>query len=181
MHQLTIAIPLPPIVKKQMERLSYGLPNTDWIESHDLHLSLLSLSKIDGSVMLDIQEKINDFKYSTFSIAVNGIECTNPRARGMAYAGVTQTQELNNLIKLIETRLKEIPLAPDHPKLKPYILLGNFERIEAKNISFYLEANSSFTTSPFKVDSLVLIERQTTGKQHQIFIEQSRHYFKKNL
>lgn len=181
MNQLTIAIPLPLAVKKQMERICFGLPNTNWIEPHDLHLSLISLSKIDGTVMLDIQEKIDNIEFSPFSITIHGIECKNTKAKGMVYAGVTQTKELNNLIKLIENKLREIPIVPDHPKLNPYVKLGNFERLEAKNLSSYLEANSQFSLPPFTVDTLVLLQSHTTAKQHLIYTEQSRHPLRKSL
>lgn len=176
MNHAAIAISLPPTIKKQLERLCFGIPNALWIEPHDLYLTLFSFSKIDGVVLLDIQEKLKELDFPPFNIAIQGIDCQhNKGKKGMIWAKIAPTKELELLMKLIENKLKEIPLIPDYLKIIPFIKLGTFENGEPKNLVSYLEANTAFTTSQFKIDTLILFQTHTAEKQRIIPVEHSRY------
>lgn len=176
MHQLLIALPLPATIKKQLERVCIGLPNASWTQPHDLHITLISLDNIDGNVLIDIQEKLDTIHFPSFTLFIEGIETVYRKGEtGNIYAKTSFGSEISQLSKIIETKLSEIPIILEKNKIKPVINLGSFNKIEAKNLAAYLEANSSFSSPPFKVDTLILFESRATAKHHIIYLELSRH------
>lgn len=174
---LNIAIILPKPIRKQLQRLCYGLPNVTWSEEENLHLTLLSAGPNLNSLDIDIHEKLIKIDFKPLTLSIQGVHChKSNEAAGTLWAGVQESIELAAFLKSIDAALKDILPPKSKNGLKaPHITLGRYERADALRLSEYLAGQSDFLSTPFSADHFVLLEGHRTKDHTLIYTEIARY------
>lgn len=173
MDSLFIAFPLSKLIKNQLERLCFGLPNVHWTEHSHFHLNFFSIGPVNGTTLLDIQEALSKIHIAPFSLSLQSVSCFRPKkAKGIIWAGVSPSEELAALIKNITIQLN--PILPHFKTMIPHVTLGRFGNLDEKRLFDYLDSHSSFTTPLFTNDSFVLMKSQNTIDDRTLYQELAR-------
>jgi 2'-5' RNA ligase len=175
MGPLFVAIPIPSIIRAQLQRLCFGLPSVKWIDEESLHLTLLYIGLVEGTLFLDIREKLSEITFPSFSISLDGVDCYHKRSRGEVWVGVHTSGPLQQLHNKLSRLLKEFPIAQEAHPFSPHIILGHYEKISDHRLGAYLEANAAFMTAPFSVESFALLSSEKT-ERHVHYVEQARFF-----
>jgi RNA 2',3'-cyclic 3'-phosphodiesterase len=175
MNTLFIALPLNLLIKSQLERLCFGLPQVHWTEHRHFHLTILYLGQVDGALQLDIQEALSKIQIAPFHLSLTGVGYfPAKKSHGVIWSGVAFSDELIHLKKMIDDKLKEISWKNNHQPFVPHITLGRFNKIDQRRLMDYLEAQSAFITPTFLNDSFVLMKSQQTISNTTIYEEIAR-------
>jgi 2'-5' RNA ligase len=165
METYFIALPIPPLIKKQIGRLCYGLASNVWEEEDNFYIILKPLGLLVGNLYLDVKEKLAEFVYQPFPLILSGLEISESLGRKrVLHLGIKPKDSLLKLQNLIDNALKELDLAPAK-KIIPSLILAHFEKVSPRRLSDYLEANAYFSTESFMIDKFAIISRQTTPKR----------------
>lgn len=178
MGPLFIAISLPQEIKSQLQRLCFGLPSVNWTEVENLHLTLFYIGIVEGNSFLDIEEKLKELTFPSFSLTIKGIGCLHKKNQGEVRADVYPTESLSQLYQMIKKVLNELHLERSIRAFSPHITLGRYERLNENKLRDYLETNFSFNTKPFEVNEIILMSSETT-KHHTFYVEHGRFFLKK--
>lgn len=161
-----IAIPLPSAIKKTLHRICCGLPSVEWMEEENLHITLFHLGKIDGAMLLDIQECLSKIEFTRFDLSVKDIDHSHTKGnRGAIRAGVSISEPLSQLKKAILKCLKESGVKFEIHSLEPHVTLAHFSRLNPLRLAEYLSSYSIFFCPPFIVDGFVLMSVRETAKR----------------
>jgi RNA 2',3'-cyclic 3'-phosphodiesterase len=175
MRPLSIAIPLPPNIKTQLQRLCFGLPSIQWVGEENFYLILNCLGSVDGALYLDIKEKLAEVHHPSFLLSIEGIGCSQAKgSRGVIWAGVSSSESLKSLKKTVDAILKTLPMTLQSRQFSPHVILARYEKINVQRLGAYLEAHAAFTSPQFAVEAFVIISRQITQK-HTFYIEEDRY------
>ena len=128
MDFLFIAIPLPKNLKSQLERLCFGLPSIFWEEPENFQIIISQLGSTEGTLILDIKEKLKELEFPQFSLSLSGIGCTRKKGgSGVLWAGVEENPQLNKLRAAINKSLEDLPIQYDRSHI-PRITLARYEK-----------------------------------------------------
>jgi RNA 2',3'-cyclic 3'-phosphodiesterase len=177
MGPLIAALKIPKSVQAHLCRICIGLPNTIWLDPTEFHIILRFIGQVDGSLLLDIIEKLKEFRFQKFEISLEGITFhQSKRERGSVWVGVQINPTLDRLKKEIDDLLKPFTLQKAIRRLSPHIAIGYFDHLAAHRIESYMEANAPFITPSFIIEELMLLSWETTEKRN-FYIEQERFPF----
>lgn len=161
-----IAIPLPSAIKKSLHRICCGLPSVEWMEEENLHVTLFYLGKIDGAMVLDIQECLAKIEFTRFDLSVKDIDHSYTKGdRGSIRASVSISEPLSQLKKAIQKCLKESGVKVEIHNLEPHVTLAHFSRLNPLRLAEYLSSYSVFYCPSFTVDGFVLMSVRETAKR----------------
>lgn len=174
MSTIALVIPIPQNILSQIQRLCYGLPSAQWENPENFHLSLFSLTDSNGNTLLDVIEKIADFRFPPFEITLKDVSYyPNSHAKGLISLGIAPSLELNKLIKTLSQTLKEIPQTK-FLQSPPQIVLAHYEIGDPLKLGDYLNSFHNYTSPPFLVDTLCIMKSHKTNKNRQIYFEEAR-------
>lgn len=161
---LEIALALPDTIKRNLQRLCFGLPTVEWTELENFYLSLFHIDPIDGARLLDIIECIEKTEFATFSLSLGAITVNNSKGNsGTLSVEIHPSENLKKLQKTLDKSLKELRV--DHKVCPPHVILGKYKHLSPVKLVQYLEANTSFYSPPFEVDFLHILSWHKTPKR----------------
>lgn len=170
MNTVLIAIKIPKNIKSQLNRVCYGLPNINWLDPEDFLITIKSLGRLDGSVILDVQERLEVLKTHPFNLKLEGIEVVPPKSKsGTVTAKVKGDTLFYNLGKEINDLLGPLKLAKFEREFDPHVVLGHFDQVQPLKVINFLEAQSGFSTDYFLVVEIVLVSIELTAKSLYYF------------
>lgn len=174
MNSLFIAFPLPKLINSQLERLCFGLPNVQWIEHGYFLLNFLSIGSVENTKQLDIQEILLKIQIAPFYLSLKNLGCFHTKkTHGIIWAGVSPSESLTALIKIITTQLNEI--LPHFKSIPPHVPLGRFSKLDEKRLFDYLKINYLFESQPFLIDSITFMKSRTT-QDNRTFYQELSHF-----
>lgn len=176
MNTLFIAIPLSKVIKSQLARLCYGLPNVHWVEPHDFYITVVQLGPIDGTLQLDIQDVLAKLRIPPFDLHLDGVGIfPQKKAKSVIWAGVSHAEQLSLFVKTIVSGLIEIVPKIEQRKIAPHVVLGDYDTVDKKRLADYLDSGAAFITNPFTNDYFVLLRSQKTASETIIYQELAKY------
>lgn len=165
MIRLFIAITIPDHIKLYLRGMGKSIPQAKEVVDSQLHLTMKFIGEVEGSLVLDIEERLADVNFSSFSIGLKGVGIFPPRGNPrVVWAGVQEEGELTNLRNDIERILAEIGIPRGKKKFTPHITLARLKKGSRSNLQNFLMDNSLFATPSFTVTEFALYSSNLTSK-----------------
>lgn len=168
--KFSILIELPLFIKKELSRLSIGLPNAEWESEENLYIKLYVFNKINDLDRWNMMEKLGEVIANPFSLKIHRLDYLQRRNNGILIAGLESSLELNTLKKKIEGQIRSshnTPLEND----KPIIQLGFVRKESVERIGQYFESYGEFQSSSFEIHEFVFAQLHETDKRHYYTVE----------
>lgn len=166
---------LPHSIQPRLASLCYGLPNVQWLEEGHFHLNLRFFGKLSPNELDDVRIHLKNLFFHPMSIILETIGHYHQRSdRGVIWAGVKGSLELENLKKEINILLKGLALAAEHsPQF--IVPLGYYEKLNPDKLNDYLMDRALFQSPPLDIQSCSLLLTRVTSKR--IIFETVEQYF----
>jgi 2'-5' RNA ligase len=155
--RLFVAVPLPEMIRTQLQLLCGGLPGVRWVPPENFHITLRFIGEVDGGVFHDIDASLAGIRAPRFSLALSGVgHFGNGRIRSL-WAGVTKEPALHHLHGKVESAIVRAGLPAEGKKYAPHVTLARPKAPPPVNkLQSFLAANSLFKTPPFEVTQFTL-------------------------
>ena len=165
MPRLFIAVDLPGTMKKNLERMFFGIPGARWVALDQLHLTVRFIGEVDGTLFLDIKNTLEEVSISPFDLQLKGVGHFPPRgAPRVLWVGLDKSELLQLLRNKIETTLLKIGLKHEKRKFSPHITLARLKNTHLQKVANFLSGNGLFSQEPFQVDDFKLYSSILTRK-----------------
>jgi 2'-5' RNA ligase len=165
MPRLFIAVDLPGTMKKNLERMFFGIPGARWVALDQLHLTVRFIGEVDGALFLDIKNTLEEVSISPFDIQLKGVGHFPPRgAPRVIWVGLEKSEPMQLLRKKIDGALLKIGLEPEGRKFSPHITLARLKNTPLQKVADFLSANGLFSQEPFQIDDFKLYSSTLTPK-----------------
>lgn len=156
-----IAIDLPPEIKKQIAKISFGLPGARFVTDEQLHLTLHFLGELDGTQFNDLADQLTTIESDPIELELNGVGCFPKRGSAkILWVGVAPTQALNKLHKQMERLLKGCGIKTESRRFTPHITIARLKEVSDTKLAIYLQDHALFKTTSFTVDEFHLFTSQ---------------------
>lgn len=166
MKPVEIAIKPPHQIRHSLNRICFGFPSITWFSEDNLYLILRHISPVDGAKFLDIKEALITIRTPPFKLSIQNIAPHHSKKlTGELRAGIASSEELNQLLKIIDSRLKDAKIENNDLQTIPHIKLGRYQRANPQKLAAYLEANGCYVSPEFLVEELLLISTESTEKK----------------
>ena len=157
MPRLFIAVDLPGTMKKNLERMFFGIPGARWVALDQLHLTVRFIGEVDGALFLDIRNTLEEVSISPFDIQLKGVGHFPPRgAPRVIWVGLEKSEPMQLLRKKIDGALLKIGLEPEGRKFSPHITLARLKNTPLQKVADFLSGNGLFSQEPFQIDDFKL-------------------------
>ena len=156
--RLFVAIPLPEMIRTQLQLLCGGLPGVRWVPPENFHITLRFIGEVDGGVFDDIDASLAGIRAPRFSLALTGVgHFGNGRIRAR-WAGVTKEPALQHLHDKVESAVVRAGLPAEGKKYTPHVTLARPKTPPPINkLQSFLAANALFKTPAFEVSEFALL------------------------
>jgi RNA 2',3'-cyclic 3'-phosphodiesterase len=160
-----LSIPLPKSIRTRLASLCYGLPEVQWVEEENFHLTLRYFGLLSSSALEDIREGLKSVFFSPFSIVLQSIGHFHSRGKqGVIWVGIMDNPSLFSLKKEINQQLRNFKLLPEE-RFQPHITLGRYKNINPQKLGDYFIARADFQSEPIEVINCLLMLSQSTPKR----------------
>jgi RNA 2',3'-cyclic 3'-phosphodiesterase len=159
-----ISVPLPKWIQARIQSICYGIPQVEWDAEENLHLDLSVLGKINPNQTLDAVDVLKKLKFAPFSISLKGVRCSK-KSNGFLAVGISISKDLIKLKNQIELILEDLPLGREKQAWIPEVMIGHYQTLNPHKMAAYLEGNTYFSTPPFLVEEIQLLQKQHTPKR----------------
>jgi 2'-5' RNA ligase len=171
--RLFVAIDLPEGVKERLAAIATGLPGARWVAAEQLHLTLRFIGEVEGSVVHDIRDVLDEVVRAPFDLQLQGVGFFPPRKKPrVVWVGVEKNKELIQLRNRIESGLTRIGLEPEGRKFAPHITLARLKNTPASRVGRFLEEYSLLYAPPFRVREFRLYSSVLSERGAKHFVEQ---------
>ncbi len=171
MYRLFVAVDLPEEIREELSAICFGLPGAKWVKKEQIHITLKFIGEVDGGLFRDIRESLADVKGEPFSLQVRGTGCFPPGKKPhVLWAGLEKSDELHQLQKRVDNRLKPLGIEPEKRKFSPHITLARLRKTPVNRVSQFLAGHSLFALSSFEVREFHLYSStlNSEGAIHQV-------------
>jgi RNA 2',3'-cyclic 3'-phosphodiesterase len=167
MNAAMIGIPLPNDIKSSLSRLCYGIPEANWTDEENFYLNLRSLETIDGTLLLDLKDALNQIFDASFSLSLNGIGLFSQKnsSKSTLWAGVERSDELQTLKRHIESILSGFKIPRETHTSQFQVVLAKLNNRKSQHVYDFLANNGQFHTRTFSVDKFSLLTIHHTLKR----------------
>ncbi len=169
--RLFIAIDLPQDILELISGMGRSIPGSRPVKPEQLHLTLRFIGEVDHDLFHDIQEQLQEVRFSPLSLTLQGVGHFPPRGKPrVIWAGITPVGELIGLKNRIDTQLDHCGLMPEKRKFSPHITLARLKNPSVARVSEFLAGNNLFKSPEFTVDCFHLYSSHLTknGAIHTI-------------
>lgn len=169
---LHLAIPLSDKIKKNLQRLCFGLPSAEWNDEENFCILFYTFNNADGNMLLDLKESLQNFNFSPFPLKMKEVipHQSPKKGQGTLRIELMQSSELENFILTLEKILKPLHLK-EKTKHKPHILLGKYTALSPERLVRYLESTSLVQLPSLQAERLQILISQNTPKRTIHYIE----------
>ena len=159
-----LAYPIPEIVQEEIARLFYGLPNTSWIKSCNLHITLQFYPNLSEDLIPNIHNKLDRNHFLTIFTKAKGLgKFLYPKGNAVVWLGLENSIQIIQERNKILSSLKEMNLEYDK-KFQPHITIGRSKQLSTNRWLSYFENFQFFESSKFSLDSIVLYKSTLNPK-----------------
>lgn len=170
--RLFIGIELSDFIKKNLtqEVKLFKTPSKGWELSHDYHITLLFIGKVEPNRLPEICEKMQQIKLPAFFLETTGYQFFNRR---ILYLGIKQSPSLE-LLRYQITSLFSSWATLETKDFIPHVTIKRWQRYEFKVLKSNLD-RIQFKPHSIEVDHLALFESkkdENNYKYHVIYRSQ---------
>lgn len=160
-----LALPLPPAIRKRLASFCFGLPNVQWVEEDNYHLTLRNFGPLSDLLAAQIEERLASLFFLKFDLVLKGIDHFHSKGnRGAIWVGVEESPELTALRKEVLDLLRDIPLRNEERSFHPHITLGRYDRLNQERLADYLISHADYQSEPFEISSCQFLTSHLTPK-----------------
>jgi len=157
MHRLFVAIDFPEAVRQQLALLCFGLPDARWVPPEQLHLTVRFIGEVEGSVLLDVRDALDDVRAAPFDMRLKGMGHFPPRGRPtVLWAGVDGGAGLVALHGKVDAAVGRAGLPPEGRNFAPHVTLARLKGTHPRRVADYLMEHALFLAGPFPVEAFHL-------------------------
>jgi 2'-5' RNA ligase len=163
MPRLFVALPIPDDVADQLSALQGGVPDANWVQSENFHITLAFIGDVDGGMTEDIDAALATIDGPILDIELAGVDHfvdgNQPRA---LYAGVVKEERLTRLQEKVSSVLRGEGVKLERRKFRPHVTLAHFNRRAeiGHHMAQFVASHSLFRAGPFEVEHFGLYSSQ---------------------
>ena len=168
-----LGLALPDSIKSDLEKICFGLEEIRWVSPENFHATLVFLGELKSEEIEKVSEICSQVSEKSFSLEIKGVGFFGNKFPEILYVGVTLSEELKRLQKVLESTLRREGFSIDKRDYRPHITIGRFKRTPEKRLDLYLNEFSSFQTDIVPVSEFHLFSSRS-GANGQIYsVEES--------
>jgi 2'-5' RNA ligase len=165
MHPHFLALPLPLSIRTRLASFCYGLPQVQWVEEENFHITLRHFGPLSDVLLHQVQEHLHPLFFHPFSLTLQGIHPVNSKGKhGKIEVGIANHPALSALKKEIDSQLKNLALPSAYRAFHPHITVGRYERLNSERLGDYLMTHAHYQSEPIEITRCLLLRAQHTPK-----------------
>ncbi|WP_409361361.1 RNA 2',3'-cyclic phosphodiesterase [Bartonella heixiaziensis] len=158
MQRLFSALQIPQETTNALISLQNGLPNAQWINPQNFHITLSFFGEVENSVTDEIIRAFEAIKLPPFALKTRGFKVFgSENAPHSLVVSIESCETLNLLHEQMQKIRSYLKLAPDEKQFMPHITLARLLDIRPEDLPSYLSSRGDFSFPPFEVDRFVLL------------------------
>jgi RNA 2',3'-cyclic 3'-phosphodiesterase len=156
--RLFVALDLPMDIKKQVNKICFGLSSVKWVSFEQMHLTLRFIGDVDHRQFDTINAALQKVEFTPFEMSLKGVGQFPPKgAARVIWAGVEAPDELNKLAKRVNAAMDALGFEPEDRPFSAHITLARLKTPpSAEALRKFMMKNADFETPAFKMDKFVL-------------------------
>ncbi|WP_175868388.1 RNA 2',3'-cyclic phosphodiesterase [Bartonella gabonensis] len=157
MGRLFSALQIPQQTTQQIVSLQKGLPNVQWINPQNFHVTLSFFSEIERATADVLMYTFETIKLPPFMLQIEdfdilGLENTSPSL----VIRIKACEALYLLHEKMQSIRSHLGLTPDKREFTPHITIARLLDTTPEDLAPYLFFQRNFSFPPFEVDHFVL-------------------------
>ncbi|GAA5104585.1 RNA 2',3'-cyclic phosphodiesterase [Bartonella jaculi] len=158
MQRLFSALQIPQETTSALISLQNGLPNAQWINPQNFHITLSFFGEVEDGVADEIIRSLDTIKLPPFALKTNGFKVFGSEdAPHSLVVRIEPCETLNLLHEQMQNIRNRLKLTPDEKQFTPHITLARLLDIRPQDLPPYLSHRSDFSFPPFEIDRFVLL------------------------
>ncbi|EJF85108.1 RNA 2',3'-cyclic phosphodiesterase [Candidatus Bartonella washoeensis] len=158
MQRLFSALQIPQETTEELILLQNGLPNAQWINPQNFHITLSFFGEVEDSVADEIICAFDTIKLPPFALKTRGFEVFgSENAPHSLVVGIEPCETLNSLHEQMQNIRNHLKLAPDEKQFTPHITLARLLDIRPDDLPPYLSSRGDFSFPGFEINHFVLL------------------------
>ncbi|WP_375641339.1 MULTISPECIES: RNA 2',3'-cyclic phosphodiesterase [unclassified Bartonella] len=158
MDRLFSALQIPQQTTQQLVSLQNGLPQAQWINPQNFHVTLSFFGEIESTLAKEIMRAFDTIKLPPFMLQTKGFEVFgSENAPHSLVVRIEPCETLNLLHEKMQCIRSKLHLEPDEKPFTPHITLARLLDIKPEDLPSYLSSRGDFLFPPFEVDHFVLL------------------------
>ncbi|WP_455466125.1 RNA 2',3'-cyclic phosphodiesterase [Bartonella sp. B39] len=158
MQRLFSALQIPPQTTEALISLQNGLPNAQWINPQNFHITLSFFGEVESSTMDALICAFDTIKLPPFVLQPRGFEVFgSEKAPHSLVVRIEPCETLNLLHEQMQSIRSSLNLTPDEKQFTPHITVARLLDIKPEDLPSYLSSQGDFSFPAFEVDHFVLL------------------------
>lgn len=169
MDSYLLAIRLPHVIQARLAAICFGLPQVQWVEEGNFHLTLRHFPHLNSHILRNITEQLTDIFFQSFPIVLQGVGHFHTKGnRGSIWIGIVENLHLVEMRKEIDRLLRTLCLEAEEYSFHPHVTLGYYDQLNPKRLGDFLTTYADFASLPFEISKCSLMRALKTPK-HMIY------------
>ncbi|WP_019219204.1 RNA 2',3'-cyclic phosphodiesterase [Bartonella florencae] len=157
MSRLFSALQIPQQTTQQLVSLQNGLPNAQWINPQNFHVTLSFFGEVESATADALMHAFDTIKLPPFMLQMKGFDVFgSENAPHSLVVRIEPCEILNLLHEKMQCIRSHLRLEPDKKQFTPHITVARLLDIKSEDLPLYLSSRGNFSFPPFDVDHFVL-------------------------
>ncbi|WP_273717462.1 MULTISPECIES: RNA 2',3'-cyclic phosphodiesterase [Bartonella] len=157
MSRLFSALQIPQQTTQQLVSLQNGLPNAQWINPQNFHVTLSFFGEIEGATADALMHAFDTIKFPPFMLQMKDFDIfVSENAPHSLVIRIELCETLNLLHEKMQYIRSHLDLTPDEREFTPHITIARLLDTKPADLPPYLSSRGDFSFPPFEVDHFVL-------------------------
>ncbi len=174
--RLFAAILLPESVRRELARLSGGIPGARWSPEENYHLTLRFIGEVDSAFAEELAEALSHVDSEGFELAIQSLGTFGGARPRLVWAGIAGAERLTALRQRVESALVRAGLPPEERKFAPHVTLARTAGARPGAVAAWLEDRGAFRLPAFPVEGFSLMSSRLGGEA-PVYREEVRYPF----
>lgn len=158
MPRLFSALQIPQKTTQSLISLQNGLPNAQWINPQNFHITLSFFGEVESVVADKLIRVFDTIKLPPFVLRIKDFDVFgSENAPHSLVVRIEPCETLNLLHEKMQDIRNSLSLTPDKKQFIPHITVARLLNIKPEDLPSYLSSRSNFSFPPFEVDHFVLL------------------------
>ncbi|WP_317992538.1 RNA 2',3'-cyclic phosphodiesterase [Bartonella gliris] len=158
MQRLFSALQIPQKTTEELILLQNGLPNAEWINPQNFHITLSFFGEVENSLADEIIRAFDTIKLPPFVLKTRGFEVFGSEdSPHSLVVRIEPCETLNLLHEQMQNIRNSLKLTPDKKKFTPHITLARLLDIKPEDLPPYLSSWGDFSFPAFEINHFVLL------------------------
>ncbi|WP_254473620.1 RNA 2',3'-cyclic phosphodiesterase [Bartonella sp. B1098] len=157
MDRLFSALQIPQQTTQQLVSLQNGLPNAQWINPQNFHVTLSFFGEVESAITDALKHAFDTIKLPPFRLQMRGFDVfSSENTPHSLVIRIRLCEALNLLHEKMQCIRSHLGLTPDKREFTPHITVARLLDIKPEDLPSYLSSRSDFSFPPFDIDHFVL-------------------------